>query len=131
MKIEKIQLPTIFNKEWIDIAIKMLNTQKMSIEKRTMLEMTLAKNATIFYVYEDEKEQYAKKILERMREGDIFLIEQELAEQKKVIKEQCLLAEKKLKMAIQKGLDLGMEIATITEVTGIPIEKIKEVQNLK
>ena len=81
---EPIKFPKFWTEEWIQVAIKELDKGIYSSEERSVIEMALAKEASIVEMIEEEREE--RKKLEREK----FIIEHEKtkAEQEKAKAEQ-------------------------------------------
>ena len=98
------QFPPFWNEEWLDVAIKELDTRQMTPEKRMAYEMTLAANALAI-------ENENRKIEEARQEAK--------EEENRAVKTETV------KNALQMGLTVEQS-AKLADVTAEFVEKIKQ-----
>ena len=107
------QYPQFWNEEWLDVAIKELETKKLTPEQRFAYEMTISKNAVILR----SEEKKIKKAVDKAVE---------IAEEKARKSAFLALKTESVKKAIQRAKLTIQEIAEDNDVT---IDFVLDIQN--
>ena len=103
------QYPQFWNEEWLDVAIKELDTKKLTPEQRFAYEMTISKNAVILRNEEKKIKAAVDKAEEKARESTYLAIKTE-----------------SVKKAIQRA---KLTIQEIAEDNDVSVDFVLDIQN--
>jgi predicted transposase/invertase (TIGR01784 family) len=112
---EPTQFPEFWNEEWLNIAIKELDTRALTPEEHLIYEMTIAKNAVI--VRKEDKK--LREAIEKATE-----IATEKATKKATEITNLVVKTQTVKNALLKGLDVHL----VAEIADTSIEFVKNIQ---
>ena len=100
---EELEIPEFYTEEWIDSAIKKLQTTAMTAEQRMQYSMTIAKNASIKYMIDAEIQKVREEAIERAKEETEQQMREEVRKAEEKVKKAREQAQEKAKKAEAKA----------------------------
>lgn len=99
---QPIQYPKFWTEEWIEVAMKELETRKLSPEDRLAYLMTVGRNAEAVYTSEKNLKEAVEKAVEKAE----FKTKQE---------------------AIKRSIELGLDFNVIAQINEVPLDLVQKI----
>lgn len=130
------ELPKVLSEEWLEHAINKVDKNQMTLEERMIWEMTLARNASILYMEEEQRKEEERKRKKReaaRRRKYEAQLKKEMEVEKAQMEEQVAkekAAKAKLKAKLLKTAkalkDKGADMDFIVEITGLTKNQVQK-----